>query len=156
VTVSERFWSKVDKSGECWVWTASTGRFGYGQFMTVEDGMRRNNKAHRFAWELTNGPIPAGKLVLHSCDNPACVKPAHLFLGSQDDNMRDMREKGRSVHWKRSGTRHRQFRLTEDEVREIRAASSGGESNRSIAPRFGIHHGYVSQITTRRVWKDVA
>ena len=86
-----RFWRKVDRSRECWVWTGSTSA-GYGSF-NVNGPMVG---AHRFAWEWANGPIPAGLRVLHHCDNPLCVRPAHLFVGTQLENMRDMSAKNRA------------------------------------------------------------
>ena len=89
-----RFWAKVRKTDGCWLWTAGTfaRRYGYGQF-----GLNGHpHKAHRLAWEFTNGPIPEGLSVLHHCDNPPCVNPAHLFLGTRGDNTRDMMMKGRS------------------------------------------------------------
>jgi hypothetical protein len=93
-SLEERFWSKVDRSGECWMWVASLASTGYGQFY---DKPRRRTPigAHRVAWELANGPIPAGLQVLHRCDNPPCVRPDHLFIGTVSDNMRDMYAKGR-------------------------------------------------------------
>jgi len=90
--MEERFWAKVDRTDDCWLWTACRTTHGYGQFRPERS---RGAQAHRVAWELTNGPIPAGMLVLHRCDNPPCVNPAHLFLGTQSDNMRDMYAKGR-------------------------------------------------------------
>jgi HNH endonuclease len=103
MTNEERFWAKVDRRdpGECWEWKASGTLYGYGSF-------RREGRwvlAHRVAWELANGPIPAGLVVLHQCDNPACVNPAHLRVDTQAANMRDKVEKGRQVsgdqHWTR-------------------------------------------------------
>lgn len=91
--LSHRFWSKVDKSGECWLWKSSRGPKGYGQF-TVKRGSNPV-LTHRLAWELTSGPIEGGLFVLHRCDNPPCCNPEHLFLGTNADNVRDMMSKGR-------------------------------------------------------------
>lgn len=94
---SDRFWSKVDRTGTgCWLWLASLTGAGYGQFWL--NGRREG--AHRVAWELTYGPIPDGLLVCHDCpdgDNPRCVNPAHLFLGTTKDNADDMVAKGRGA-----------------------------------------------------------
>ena len=83
----EGFWRKVQRDDGCWMWTAGRDGDGYGSY--------RNKRAHRVAWQLTRGPIPDGLVVCHSCDNPACVRPDHLFLGTQQDNIQDMLRKGR-------------------------------------------------------------
>ena len=87
----ERFWKNVDKTESCWVWTGSVRHFGHGHLNVS----RRRILAHRFSWELAHGPVPAGLNVCHRCDNPRCVHPEHLFLGTQGDNVRDMVAKGR-------------------------------------------------------------
>lgn len=89
-----RFWFRVDKSGDCWTWSAArgAGKFDYGYFWT--DG-KKLVKAHRYAYALANGPIPEGMVICHRCDNPPCVRPDHLFLGTQKDNIHDMDAKGR-------------------------------------------------------------
>lgn len=94
----ERFWNKVDKSGDCWLWTASKTHQGYGYFRF--DG--KMCKAHRMAWLLVNGEIPNEMLVCHSCDNPSCVNPEHLWLGTNQENMDDMNKKGRHALTKRT------------------------------------------------------
>lgn len=95
-----RFWEKVRKSDGCWEWTA--GRLGgrYGDFMV---GVGDHRSAHRYSWELHFGPIPVGMNVCHHCDNPGCVRPDHLFIGTQKDNLRDMQGKGRKAVWRREG-----------------------------------------------------
>lgn len=89
--IAERFWAKVDKSGDCWLWTGHKGSSGYGIFWI----QRRPTQAHRLAYELSIGPIPHGLFACHHCDNPPCVRPAHLFLGTAKDNYWDARTKGR-------------------------------------------------------------
>lgn len=92
----ERFWEKVDtQSGPCWNWLGGTSNFGHGRFRTgkASEGMVL---AHRFAWEDIMSPVPEEKLVLHKCDNPRCVNPQHLFIGTYKDNMQDMIRKGRN------------------------------------------------------------
>lgn len=87
----DRFFAKVDKTDTCWLWTASTRGHGYGQFWDGE----RHTDAHRFSYKFHKGEIPKGQVVMHLCDIAACVNPAHLELGTQRDNLRDMYAKGR-------------------------------------------------------------
>ena len=89
--VAGRFWAKVQKTETCWLWVAGTDRDGYGQFLVG----RLPHRAHRISWALYHGTVPDGAHVLHTCDIPRCVNPAHLFLGDQAINMRDRSEKGR-------------------------------------------------------------
>lgn len=98
-SIEERFWEKVDKSGDCWVWTGALGGRGYG-YIAKPGGSAANPgahmiPAHRVSWEIANGQIPDGLLVCHHCDNPRCVRPDHMFLGTDLDNARDRERKGR-------------------------------------------------------------
>lgn len=135
-SVAERFWAKVDKAGDCWEWTGQRTKDGYGSFW---NGARRPGPsrspvtvlAHRWVYEHELGPIPQGHVVCHRCDNPGCVNPAHLFTGSQRDNVRDCIAKGR----------HRNGRstLTATQVAEVRSLYRGeyGDIVR-LAAQFGV------------------
>lgn len=151
------FWSKVDRSGECWLWQAATDADGYGKFAVTlpRDGVptgvktpQRHPRAHHFAWEMVNGPVPRGVYLLHSCDTPACVNPAHLRLGNAADNHADAKAKGRHSH----GERHGMARLTAEDVRAIRASSERGVV---LARRYGVGSGTISAVRTGRIWRHV-
>ena len=146
------FWARVDKSGgpdACWEWRAARQRTGYG---AVWFG-RRVVQVHRVAWTLTNGPIPEGKLICHRCDNPPCANPAHLFLGMDDDNVRDKEQKGRANH-AHSDARP-SAKLTSDDVREIRRMLAGGLLQQDIADRYGVDASQVSRIGSGHLWRHV-
>lgn len=89
--VEERFWKHVNKTESCWLWTASTGKKGYGKINV--NGVTKS--AHRVSYEMSHGAIPRGLGVLHKCDTPLCVRPDHLFIGTNQDNVNDMMSKGR-------------------------------------------------------------
>lgn len=127
-----RFFLKVAFGvADCWFWVGARHRLGYGLF--------NGRKAHRASWEIHCGAIPAGMSVLHRCDVRNCVNPAHLFLGTQADNMRDMVAKGRHRSAPAFGEANPASRLTADQVREMRALRRGqGLSYRVIAERFGV------------------
>jgi hypothetical protein len=110
--------------------------------------------AHRVSWEMARGPIPRGLYVCHRCDNPPCVNPAHLFIGTQTDNMADMKAKGRWRGGERRPERYSSTNLTWEGVREIRRLYVGGMSVKDLAPRFGICKSSVRNIIHGRTWVE--
>lgn len=148
-SVEDRFWDKVDigDKDECWEWTAHTGSAGYGKVSI--DG--QTILAHRVSWELHFGEIPAGLCVCHHCDNPVCMNPNHLFLGTLADNNADRAAKGRSAN--AQGACNNGAVLTETEVLEIRALyQNTGHTQPEIAAMFGISQAQVSRIVNYKKW----
>jgi DNA-binding CsgD family transcriptional regulator len=148
----ERFWLKVDRSGgvdACWLWTATASQFGCGHV----SWRGRLEYAPRVSWELEQGPIPDGLLVLHNCpdgDNPACVNPAHLWLGTHQDNARDRNAKGRASS--RVGTDNGRSRLTERGVVVVREMVSKGMTQKAVAEFFGLHETTVRYAVIGKHW----
>lgn len=150
----EGFDARTKREGECIVWTRRDGRAYLGYGAAWPDGeWRMPIGAHRLAWMRANGPIPPGLLVLHRCDNPPCVNPDHLFLGTIADNNRDRDEKKRSVYLR--GERHHNARLTAEAVKRIRFLCSNGFPQRMIAAAYGVTRAAISGIMTRRLWSHV-
>lgn len=142
----ERFDEKVDRSGECWIWKGAHDAAGYGD-------MGRDGRAHRVSYALAFGPIPPGMWVLHRCDNPPCVRPEHLFLGTHQDNMDDMNTKGRNAQPR--GEAHSAAKLSDLVVREMRQARARGEGLRAIARRIGISHQAAGAAIHGKTWRRV-
>ena len=130
------FWNKVDASGDCWLWTAGRFATGYGAYWQAG----RTLKAHRVAYELLIGSLGVGDFVLHHCDNPPCVNPAHLFVGTKKDNALDAVEKGRKYlpSPKRA--------LTDEQVARIRAMRAAGHTLAEVAAAVGCHWVTVSNV----------
>jgi hypothetical protein len=150
----ERFWAKV-RTGEhgCWVWLAYRDPKGYGKFGV---GRKTTYLAHRFSWMLANGPIQDDLCVLHRCDNPPCVRPSHLFLGTRGDNATDMalkdRRKGLRTVW---GSKDGSAKLTEDDVLIIRERVRSGETQTAVALDYGVTQANVSEIIRRKTWTHI-
>lgn len=140
----ERFWSRVVKQPDgCWVWTAGKNFDGYGVYRPSKDIPKMTT--HRYAWLITYGSIPEGE-VCHTCDVKSCVNPAHLFIGSHTDNIRDASRKGIML---RSGAP-----MNEDIVRQIRALA-GKVGPTELAQRFGTSKSNIWVIQNYRTWKEV-
>jgi hypothetical protein len=148
----ERFWSKVDRKGDgCWEWNRYRKPNGYGQFTLVKG---RFVGAHTVSFALTNGPIAAGQVICHHCDNPPCVRPDHLFAGTQSDNAHDMFTKGRTV--RSSGTDRANAVLTEEAVRHIRAASRYRGLIRDLASEYGVSPHTIRMVRLVRKWVHIS
>lgn len=174
----QRFWTKVDTSGDCWVWKGGRSPSGYGMF-TVK---RRNTRAHRVSYMIAHGPIPDGMCVLHRCDNPPCINPKHLFLGTDLDNVRDRDAKGRTATGERNGFRKHPeivprgdshpFRLNpglhvrgerapsaklkEAQVREIRRLhQETGIGKKKLAQMFGVSKPTITSIIRGKTWQHI-
>jgi hypothetical protein len=181
IPLAKCFWSRVKKTDTCWLWTGKSTKAGYGQLSRRISGVSTTYLAHRLSWELHNGPIPEGLLALHKCDNPPCVNPDHLFLGTHADNSQDMVKKGRSCKAEKNflnqhpevrpkGDNHYMRRfpervkrgenniaavLTDDKVREIRRRYIPGKNTLALAKEYGVDSSSILNITKRRTWKHL-
>lgn len=158
-TVRERFIDKVDKLSSvngCWLWTGNVTSSGYGK-VGLGSTSSGDVLAHRLSWELVNNkPVPKGMYVLHHCDNPLCVNPNHLFVGSQADNIQDMLAKGRCRHPNPArGERNGNSKLTESQVIDIRVLLASGKSALSIGKLYGVCHSTILDIRNRVIWATV-
>ena len=132
-SLSVRFERLVDRSAGCWIWRGAINNKGYGY---LSSGKREAGRvlAHRVSWELNNGSIPDGKIVMHSCDNPPCVNPDHLRLGTQQENQQDMSDKGRAGGLK----------LTRAQIEEIKTADPVAGYQYRLAEKFGVSQACIS------------
>jgi len=145
----ERFFEKVQKTNNCWEWTAATDHEGYGRIWV--NGKPQN--AHRTAYELFIGPIPKGKCILHHCDNPACVNPRHLFLGTQMENITDKTIKNRQTRGEQVPT----AKLTRHQVQQIRKQYrpwSHKFGSQALGRRYGVSDVTILMIINGVTWKE--
>lgn len=145
----KRFFENIKKEKGCWVWTGLKNKQGYGR-MTIK---KKDKLAHRFSWEMYFGDIPDGMFVCHKCDNPPCVNPKHLFVGTRFDNARDMVSKGRNRDDK--GSKHPSAKLTEEQVLLIRKRLEAGEMQINLAKEFNVHKCTISMIKRRENWRHI-
>lgn len=138
-----RFWGKIQTGSpvDCWLWTGAAGLFGHGRFKVAG----KLYSPHRIALTLARGPIPAGMVVMHLCDNPPCCNPTHLRTGSQSENSQDT--------WRKGRRRGRRAKLTPADVRAIRVDLRGAAA---LATAYGVTSTCISHIRTRTTWKHVA
>lgn len=148
--IAERLWSQVQKTERCWIWKGDADDDGYGRLWCNE--RRRSMRAHRVSWELHNDQIPDGFDVLHKCDNPPCVRPDHLFLGTNVENSADRDAKGRTLR----GEDHGMAIVTDALVREIRQRyQQGGINETMLGAEYGLSQTAVSQIVLKKCWKHI-
>jgi hypothetical protein len=147
--VLPEFWPSVNKTPSCWLWTGPQNSYGYGRYKDGRDGL-----AHRHSWRLANGTaIPDGMVVMHRCDVPLCVNPAHLTLGTHSDNRKDAISKNRHAKGEKAG----HVKLTEDDVRQIRALYVPRKVGvYELGRKFGVDPALVHRIVHRKSWKHVA
>jgi hypothetical protein len=145
----ENFLEKVTERDGCWIWTACIRDFGYGLFSM---GYGRTINAHIASYRIFVGEIPKKKFVLHKCDNPPCVNPDHLFLGTQADNMADKTTKNRQA----KGERHGMSKLTSEAVSDIRKRYAEGTIKARLAEEYGISRTHVARVINGSIWSHVS
>lgn len=146
-----QFWRRVDLLGDCWEWTGLRSEWGYGRLSYGGHQFA----AHRCSYEYAVGRLPEGMWVLHQCDNPPCVNPAHLFLGTAKDNTADMHAKGRAARLGARGEANRAARLTDDMVIQIRLDYASGTDTATLAEQFGFTREYIRLLVKGKAWPHV-
>jgi hypothetical protein len=149
IPIADRFWAKVQKTDGCWLWTGGVGKKGYG---LIGRGGKKDGfvYVHRLSYEINVGPIPDGKMILHTCDVRRCVRPNHLVPGTNLQNVQDMMSKGRHCH----GEDRPEAKLTEADVVLVRL-SAGEVKQEEMADDLGVSQGTISDIVCGRTWKHI-
>lgn len=149
-SIKTRFLEKVEKTSTCWIWKAGLTSNGYGKFRIGS----RSWIAHRASYELFKGEIPNGMFVCHTCDNPKCVRPGHLFLGTPQDNSSDMVKKGRQARI--IGEAHHHHSLTLDQANKIREMEEFGYLRKEIASTFDTSLALVCLVVNNKRYKEMS
>ena len=145
------FWSRVDKTGDCWLYMAARDKWGYGELQYLG----KHLQAHRLSWMILKGH-PGKMHVLHKCNNPPCCNPDHLYLGTDKENARDRMAAGRYV----VGEKMHMAKLTEEQAREVRRlykkrAPGNRGNSRELAARYGVSQNYIANLVSGRTWKHL-
>lgn len=149
--MSDKFWSKVSKTSNCWTWNGVILSCGYGQFSVLTNGHRFRFRSHRASYILHhNQPIPNELCVCHKCDNRRCVNPDHLFLGTYADNVADMLSKNRLP--KHYGEKHPRHKLTWSKVDEIREKIKEGLKDKDLSRQYGVCRETICMIRHNKIW----
>lgn len=159
--LAERFWSKVERCGDCWLWRGAIGKNGYGNLHvgSTRDGSRAAMSAHRVAFELAGGD-PAVPVVMHRCDTKACVRPSHLVGGSQSENVRDCMAKGRHRPGRggprpQIGEKNGRSKINAAAASQIRAMAAAAASWSEIGKLFGISDTHAARVARGENWRHV-
>lgn len=148
----KRFWSKTVPQGACLVWVGELDKDGYGKYATGPAAKRRKFTAHRWIYLQVLGSVAPGKVLMHSCDTPACVSLQHLTTGTQSQNVRDAVAKGRALR----GGKNPNTSLSEEVVAQIKSALRAGEPRTAVATRFGVSKAVIHQIAKGQTWRHVS
>ena len=141
----ERFWAKVNKTETCWLWKGHVDADDYGRI----NWFGKRILTHRLSWKIHNGAIPQGLCVLHRCDTPRCVRPDHLFIGTNVENTADKTRKGRAA----KGLGHGLHKLTQENVQEIRKLKSEGWRSKDLTKRYGVTRAAIYSVIMGKTWK---
>jgi hypothetical protein len=151
--IKERFWRRVDVRGEneCWLWTGSLDKDGYGKFAYYRLSKVRHVRAHWFSYRVSVGRVPKGLSICHTCDVPTCCNPAHLWIGTNTENTSDRNQKSRQARGSRDGN----ARLSEIDIPIIRRLLSEGLTCRRIGQIFGVAENTIGHIKRGETWRHI-